>query len=133
MHKGDFKHFIKKVFRVITKILLRILFNRLESQLNKYHNQIFKEFGVPEDHLLEVASKKKELRLRCDAIIKNDPSKVILADIEKENREGLKNSKKYKTIESTLASINLNKGTNLTIDNTTVKEYYNYIKELNEA
>lgn len=133
MHKGDVKSFLKKAFRFLANIILRILKQKLFEQLDKYHNQIFKEFGVPEQHLLEVASLKKELRLRCDAIIKSDSSKTILADIEKETREGKKAENKGRTIGSILAEINLNKGTNYTIDNTMVKQYYETINVMNNA
>jgi hypothetical protein len=73
------------------------------------------------------------LRLRCDAIIKNDSSKNVLAEIEKETREGKKKDVKGKKIGSILAEINLNKGTRLTIDNTTVKQYYETINAINNA
>ena len=133
MHNGDVKSFLKKAFRFLANIILRILKQKLVEQLDKYHNQIFKEFGVPEEHLLEVASLKKELRLRCDAIIKNDSSKNVLAEIEKETREVKKKEVKGKKIGSILAEINLNKGTRLTIDNTTVKQYYETINAINNA
>ena len=133
MHNGYVKSFLKKAFRFLANIILRILKQKLVEQLDKYHNQIFKEFGVPEEHLLEVASLKKELRLRCDAIIKNDSSKNVLAEIEKETREGKKKEVKGKKIGSILAEINLNKGTRLTIDNTTVKQYYETINAINNA
>jgi len=133
MHKGKPESFLKKGFRFLVKIILRILKQKLFEQLDHLHNQIFKEFGVPESHLLEVASLKKELRLRCDAVIKNDSSKTILADIEKETREGKRKEVKGDTIGGILADINLNKATHLTIDNTTVKEYYDIINKLNNA
>jgi hypothetical protein len=134
MHKGHYKSFIKKAWRFLFRLVIRILKVRIESKLDDLYNQVFKEFGAPVAHLEKTRSLKKELRLRCDAVIKNDKTLEVMANIEAETRETInKESGKGIGIEQSLMSINLDKGTKYDMNTTTVSEYYNIINVLNNA
>ena len=134
MHKGHYKSFFKKVWRFFFRLLIRILKGSIESKLDDLYNQVFKEFGVPVAHLEKTRSLKAETRLRCDAILKNDKTLEVLANIEAETRETIsREGGKGISIERSLSNINLEKGTKYNMNNTTVSEYYNIINVLNNA
>lgn len=129
MHEGQHKAFVKKLFRFMLKVILFFLKSRLESKLSQYYNQIFKEFGVPANHLETANSLKRELRLRCDAVIKNDKTLSVLANIEKETRETRdKDQKKPRSFQQLLTEINISRSTRYTMKGTNVKEFYTILE-----
>jgi len=134
MHKGDVKSFVKKVWRFLFKLIIAILKSKVESKLDELYNQTFERFGVPIEHIEKNNSLRKELRLRCDSIIKKDKTLEVMANIEKETRE-TKESKKGKgdTFQGVLTSINLEKGTKYDMNSTSVEEFYSMMNKLNNA
>ena len=116
------------------RIILFFIKDRLESKLNDYYNQIFNEFGVPANHLEKLNSLKRELRLRCNAVIKNDKTLNVLANIEKETREKReKEQAKPRSFQQLLTEININNGTRYKMEDTTVKEFYTILETFKQA
>ena len=134
MHKGDFKSFIKKFWRFLFKVVVAILRSKIESKLDELYNQAFDRFGVPLEHIEKAMSLRKELKLRCDAILKKDKTLEVMANIEKETRETMESSKgKGDTFQGVLTSINLEKGTKYDMKSTSVEEFYSMMNKLNNA
>ena len=134
MHKGDLKSFVKKFWRFLLKVLVTVLKSEIEHKLDTLYNQVFERFGVPAEHIEKANSLRRELKLRCDAIINKDKTLEVMANIEKETRE-TKESKKVKgdTFQGILTSINLEKGTKYNMNSTSVEEFYSMMNKLNNA
>ena len=134
MHKGNLKSFVKKVWRFLFKIITTILKSKVQTKLDELYNQAFERFGVPLSHIEKANSLRKELKLRCDSIIKKDKTLETLANIEKETRETIESKQsKGDTFQNVLSSINLEKGTRYNMNDTSVEEFYSIMKKLNDA
>lgn len=128
IHEGNNTYFLKPKFRY--NILLR-LFKGLDTRLDYFYGDIFRKYGTPQSYEDRALSLQRELELRCDAIIYNDASIELLADIEKTSREDKEKGFIPKSFQSVLVDINLNSGTNFKMKDTTLEEYYELIKSLN--
>ena len=108
-----------------------------EMNLQKLWEQIYDSylstFGVGDDYVNEKQSEIKELKLRLDAYLTGDKTKLTFADIEKEQRE----SKFYKgegtKFHESVAILEKYLGFQIDPKVMSVLKYYTHVNLLNKA
>jgi len=107
----------------------------LEDVWQNIYNQYIKMFGLSEDYIDYLDSKKELALMKCEMIL--DKSKKYLKTMIKIEEEKLKGEKKKKKdsaiLNKTIAKISKYYGFHLKSSELTVSEYYSYIENIKDG
>jgi len=105
---------------------LKLLNELWENIIDEY----FKKYGVPEELENLINTKKRIAILKADYIIYNKRHLLTLAEIEMNSIKYNNRVENKKSLEENLAILSRSYGFKISSRDTTVDEYYSYVKSL---